>query len=212
MYKITLHDGTVLDELELNGNNFISEKVIDDSVFSGNLDTVTISNGETTETYTDMKLLSNRVDGGKSWFVLSEKTEQEKTMERLVSALSVTFVALAESGGLDEVTASEHAELFAPWAYPVAYTAGQLRRYNGTLYKCVQAHTSQADWTPDTAVSLWIVAADPAEEWPAWSQPIGAHDAYAKGDKVSHNGKPWASNVDSNVWEPGVYGWTEYTE
>ena len=125
---------------------------------------------------------------------------------------SITFVALAESGGLDEVTASEHAELFAEWAYPIAYTVGQLRRYNDMLYKCVQAHTSQADWTPDTAASLWSVAADPAEEWPAWSQPIGAHDAYANGAKVSHNGKHWTSNVDSNVWEPGVYGWTEYTE
>ena len=125
---------------------------------------------------------------------------------------SITFVALAESGGLDEITANEHAELFAEWVYPVAYTVGQLRRYNGTLYKCVQAHTSQADWTPDTAASLWSVAADPAEEWPAWSQPVGAHDAYAKGDKVSHNGKHWTSNVDSNVWEPGVYGWTEATE
>ena len=96
MYQITLHDGTVLDELELNGNNFISEKVIDDSVFSGNLDTVTISNGETTETYTDMKLLSNRVDGGKSWFVLGEKTEQEKAMERLVSAMSVNAESITD--------------------------------------------------------------------------------------------------------------------
>ena len=69
-----------------------------------------------------------------------------------------------------------------------------------------------ADWTPDTAVSLWSVAADPAEEWPAWSQPVGAHDAYAAGDKVSHNGKHWTSSVDNNVWEPGVYGWTEATE
>ena len=96
MYQITLHDGTVLDELELNGNNFISAQVIDDSVFSGNLDTVTISNGETTETYTDMKLMSNRVDGGKSWFVLSEKTEQEKAMERLVSALSVNAESITD--------------------------------------------------------------------------------------------------------------------
>ena len=96
MYQITLHDGTVLDELELNGNNFISEKVIDDSVFSGNLDTVTISNGETTETYTDMKLLSNRVDGGKSWFILGEKTEQEKAMESLVSALSVNAESITD--------------------------------------------------------------------------------------------------------------------
>ena len=65
-------------------------------MFSGNLDTVTISNGETTETYTDMKLLSNRVDGGKSWFVLGEKTEQEKTMERLVSALSVNAESITD--------------------------------------------------------------------------------------------------------------------
>ena len=96
MYKITLHDGTVLDDLELNGNNFISEKVIEDSVFSGNLDTVTISNGETTVTYTDMKLLSNRVDGGKSWFILGEKTEQEKAMERLVSALNVNAESITD--------------------------------------------------------------------------------------------------------------------
>ena len=96
MYQITLHDGTVLDELELNGNNFISEKVIDDSVFSGNLDTVTISNGETTETYTDMKLLSNRVDGGKSWFVLGEKTEQEKAMERLLAALTINSESITD--------------------------------------------------------------------------------------------------------------------
>ena len=96
MYKITLHDGTVLDNLELNGNNYISEKVIDDSVFSGNMDTVTISNEETTVTYTDMKLMSNRVDGGKSWFILGEKTDQEKAMERLVSALSVNAESITD--------------------------------------------------------------------------------------------------------------------
>ena len=141
---------------------------------------------------------------------------ENKLLKEQVSAqsavASITLVALCEVGTLDMVTASEHAELFAEWAYPIAYTVGQLRRYNGKLYKCVQTHTSQADWTPDTAASLWSVAADPAEEWPAWSQPVGAHDAYAKGDKVSHNGKHWTSSVDSNVWEPGVYGWDEYTE
>ena len=132
--------------------------------------------------------------------------ELASSLASVQSASAVAFVALCEVGTLDTVTASEHAELFAEWAYPVAYTVGQLRRYNGTLYKCVQAHTSQADWTPDTAVSLWSVAADPTEEWPAWSQPIGAHDAYAAGDKVSHNGKHWTSNGDSKVWEPGTAG------
>ena len=79
---------------------------------------------------------------------------------------------------------------------------GQIRRYNGALYKCVQDHTSQAEWTPDTASSLWAGTSDPAEEWPAWSQPVGAHDAYSSGAKVSHNGKHWISSVDNNVWEP----------
>lgn len=59
---------------------------------------------------------------------------------------------------------------------------------------------------------LWKATADPAEEWPVWSQPQGAHDAYAKGAKVLHSSKRWTSDVDNNVWEPGVYGWTEVTE
>ena len=122
-------------------------------------------------------------------------------------------VSLEETDAGTEITkAAEHADLFAEWAFPVGYTVGQIRRYNGTLYKCVQAHTSQADWTPDTASSLWSKTSDPAEEWPEWSQPVGAHDAYSKGAKVSHKEKHWISTVDSNVWEPGVYGWEESTD
>ena len=124
---------------------------------------------------------------------------------------SIAFVTLAEAGNIDTVTAEEHMELFAPWAYPADYKIGNLRRYNGRLYKCISDHTSQADWAPDVAVSLWVPTSDPTEEYPAWSQPVGAHDAYNTGDKVSHNGKHWTSDVDSNVWEPGVYGWTEVT-
>lgn len=125
---------------------------------------------------------------------------------------SINFVTLAEQGSIDPVTAGEHADLFAEWAYPIVYTAGQIRRYNGTLYKCVQAHTSQADWTPPAAPSLWSLTSDPAEEWPEWIQPIGAHDAYPLGAKVRHNEKHWTSTIANNVWEPGVYGWTEVTE
>lgn len=79
----------------------------------------------------------------------------------------------------------------------------------GKLYKCLQVHTSQEGWTPDAAPSLWVAISDPAEEWPAWSQPIGAQDAYPLGAKVSHGEKHWLSAVDNNVWEPGVYGWEE---
>lgn len=153
------------------------------------------------------------IDDGKPEPVIPPtNAELASSLASVQNASAITFVALCEIGTLDVVTASEHAELFAEWAYPIAYTVGQLRCYNGKLYRCVQAHTSQADWTPDTAASLWSVTADPAEDWPAWSQPVGAHDAYSKDAKVSHKGKHWTSNVDSNVWEPGVYGWTEYTE
>lgn len=81
MYTITLHDGTKLENLELNGNNFIAEGVIEDSVFTDNLATVVITDGTTTNNYTDMALVINRVENGRSWFVLREKTEQEKMEE-----------------------------------------------------------------------------------------------------------------------------------
>lgn len=81
MYTITLHDGTKLENLELNGNNFIAEGVIEDSVFTDNLATVVITDGTTTDNYTDMALVINRVENGRSWFVLREKTEQEKMEE-----------------------------------------------------------------------------------------------------------------------------------
>lgn len=126
-------------------------------------------------------------------------------------ATSIAFVTLAESGNIDEITATEHTYLFSPWTVGVAYPVGVLRQHNDLLYKCVQAHTSQEDWSPDVTPSLWAKVGDPAEEFPEWSQPIGSHDAYSLGDKVSHNDKHWVSTVNNNVWEPGVYGWEEQT-
>ena len=126
-------------------------------------------------------------------------------------ASSIAFVTLAETGAFDEQTATEHIDLFSPWAEGIAYEMGNIRSYEGELYRCVQAHTSQSDWTPDKVPALWVKIGDPAVEFPEWSQPVGAHDAYAKGDKVSYGGKHWESTVDNNVWQPGVYGWTEST-
>lgn len=96
MYTITLNDGTKLENLELNGNNFIAPGIIEDSVFEGNLDTVTITNGETTDTYSDMRLMSNRVDNGRSWFILGEKTDQEKAMERLNKLMSSSMDSITD--------------------------------------------------------------------------------------------------------------------
>lgn len=100
-------------------------------------------------------------------------------------------------------------ELFDRWQSGKEYSVDARVRYEDTLYKCLTAHTSQDSWTPDVSFSLWVRIDDPAIEWPEWVQPLGAADVYNEGAKVSHNGKRWTSDVDSNVWEPGVYGWTE---
>ena len=140
--------------------------------------------------------------------VMLEETDAGAEITKATETGGIMFVTMAEAGNIDDVTAAEHADLFSPWAYPVNYIKDQIRRHNGALYRCLSDHTSQADWTPDTAPSLWVGISDPAEEWPKWGQPVGAHDSYNTGDKVSHDGKHWISNTDGNVWEPGVYGWT----
>mgnify|MGYP001033373000 CR=1 FL=1 len=138
--------------------------------------------------------------------------EKERRAEDLAAVAAIAFVTMAEAGQIDDVTAAEHAIQFASWAHPVDYKAGQIREHNGKLYRCLSDHTSQVDWAPDVAVSLWVSISDPAEEWPEWSQPVGAHDASQTGDKVTYNGKHWISTADNNVWQPGVYGWAEAKE
>lgn len=113
------------------------------------------------------------------------------------------------STSLPDESAVSGKELFPSWQTDKAYTVGDRVRHNDTLYKCLQAHTSQLDWNPADAVSLWaeVLIPDP-EVIPDWVQPESTNP-YMKGDKVKHNGKTWESDVDNNVWEPGVYGWKE---
>lgn len=108
---------------------------------------------------------------------------------------------------LDDETALESIALFPQWQTMRGYKVGDRCQYNGLLYRCVQTHSSQDDWTPDVTPALWIVVS--IEEWPEWVQPTGAHDAYNTGDRVSHNDKHWECTIDNNVYEPGVYGWNE---
>ena len=111
------------------------------------------------------------------------------------------------TASLNDEDALSGIELFPMWKTATSYAIDARVQYNDILYKCVQAHISQSDWTPDVTPALWTQVS--LEEWPEWKQPTGAQDAYAKGDKVSHNDKHWTSDVDANVWEPGVYGWTQ---
>ena len=95
-------------------------------------------------------------------------------------------------------------ELLPAWELK-AYVVGDRVRYSGKLYKCIQAHTAQAAWTPDATPALWVAVS--LDEYPEWVQPTGAHDAYNTGDKVSYNGKRYVCTIDANTYAPDVYGW-----
>lgn len=111
---------------------------------------------------------------------------------------------------LPDEDALEAVELFPIWAMDTEYTADERVSYADKLYRCVQSHTSQANWTPDATPALWTEVPKPGEI-PVWKQPTGAQDAYMTGDKVHYPTKDdpvYISTVDNNVWSPDVYGWS----
>ncbi len=124
------------------------------------------------------------------------------------------FVQMSvQSANLTDEKAMEVADLYPEWAAMKAYPENEIVKYGVNadgetqLYKVIQAHTSQADWTPDTAASLYKKIGFTDEGVSIWTQPLGATDAYMKGDVVSFENQLWKSTVDNNVWQPGVYGW-----
>ena len=119
-----------------------------------------------------------------------------KQLRALIEQLAVT---------LDDETALTGVELFPAWVVGKAYAVNDRAQYNGTLYKCVQAHTSQSDWMPSATPALWKTVS--VDEYPEWVQPIGAHDAYNIGDKVTYNGQHYVCTSNANVYAPDVYGW-----
>lgn len=120
-------------------------------------------------------------------------------------AIVAALVKLRESA-TDEQALSVPV-LYPAWRSGVNYVTGQRVLHGGVLYKVLQDHTSQDDWTPDAAPSLFAKVLIPDETIiPEWVQPDSTNP-YRKGDKVTHNGKTWISDIDNNVWEPGVYGW-----
>ena len=56
---------------------------------------------------------------------------------------------------VDDNTALRMREFYPMWESGKAYFAGFKVQYGGLLYKVTTAHTSQADWTPDTAATLF---------------------------------------------------------
>ena len=121
-------------------------------------------------------------------------------------AIRASISGLAE--GADDEKLIDNKAAFPFWnGNGVQYKAGDILQDDDKLYRVVQAHRSQADWKPSLVPALFTEIS--LDEYPEWRQPTGAQDAYMKGDKCSHNGKHWISDVDNNVWEPSVYGWSE---
>lgn len=124
-------------------------------------------------------------------------------LKKLRAAIESASVSLA-----DEV-AADVPELFPMWKENADLAVGERVQYNGVLYKVLIAHKTQSDWTPDVSPSLFAVVLIPDPGViPEWVQP-GSTNPYMKGDKVRHVEKVWESEIDGNVWEPGVYGWIE---
>ena len=129
-------------------------------------------------------------------------------MGRWLEAARAVRAAMDAAGRLlTDEQALEAAAIYPAWDGEAAYEKDDRVRYGERLYRCLQAHQAQADWTPTAAVCLWakVLTSETGEALP-WEQPESTNP-YMKGDRVTHGGKTWVSTVDNNVWEPGVYGW-----
>ena len=127
--------------------------------------------------------------------------------ERIIKGLRA--IEKAQKVMTDE-QALECADIYPEWdGNGKVYSVGDRLTYSEKLYKVLQNHTSQTDWTPAAAPSLFAEVL-PGQDGTIgeWVQPDSTNP-YAKGDKVTHNGKTWESTIDNNVWEPSVYGWIE---
>lgn len=110
----------------------------------------------------------------------------------------------------DDKQAYDVKMLFKDWAPGTHIETGQYCARNGELYRCLLEHDSQDTWEPENAPSLFakVLPGQSGTDIGEWVQPDSTNP-YMKGDRVTHNGKTWESDIDNNVWEPGVYGWSE---
>ena len=128
---------------------------------------------------------------------------------KLREALDLRSIIEQASQSLSDDVALSAVSLHPKWTAGNTYAAGQRVSWQGLLYRCLVSHTAQEAWTPDTAHSLWTrVLTSEEGEILQWVQPESTN-GYSKGDRVRHRGRIWISELDQNVWEPGVYGWSE---
>lgn len=128
---------------------------------------------------------------------------EKRNVKALIEAIKILRTAAPDDKAILAVAA------YPNWMAGTAYTTEDRVMFEGVLYRVLMNHTSQEEWTPNAAPSLFAKVLIPdVNEIYAWEQPDSTNP-YMTGDKVSHNGKIWVSNCDNNTWEPGVYGWDE---
>lgn len=141
-------------------------------------------------------------------------------MDKIAMAEQMRRALQMFASSLTDEQAMEVACVYDHWKVGKSYTVGEFITYGENavgdpqLYKVVQAHTSQADWTPDKTASLFTPIGLDENGYPVWSQPTGSHDAYNKGDIVDYNGTLYQSLIDGNTYSPDAYlaGWAKYEE
>ena len=132
--------------------------------------------------------------------------------EQLRRALQMFAKSLSDEQAIEVATVYDEWEVGKTYAVGDYLTYGENNVGDPQLYKVVQAHTSQAQWTPYITASLYTPIGLDDKGYPIWSQPTGAHDAYNKGDIVDYNGTLYKSLIDGNVYSPEIYpnGWEVY--
>lgn len=184
--------------------------------FAQSANTLTFFNGDSIEAA--MKHFGVYLDDNKQLRVQTEEAQALDTLN-IAAEEAADFRASINTllVSLDDETADANKLLFPPWSGDsVSYLVGARVRQNGVLYKVLQAHTSQSDWTPETATSLFTrvtnVVTDEegnlTNEIPEWVQPDSTN-AYSVGDQVMFEGNKYQSLIDNNVWSPTAYpaGW-----
>ena len=141
--------------------------------------------------------------------------------ELLMQAVGqITLSAKIRADELTDEEVNAVTELFLPFKVgePV-YGPGanqSLRVYNGVLYKCMSDHTTQSDWTPDVAGTLWSRVAKTVDGYEVWKAWDGHNEnLYQVGDIVWYptaNDQLYIATVGNNHWRPDEYGWAIYED
>jgi len=119
-----------------------------------------------------------------TWEAYERAKEEERARKQAQAMLDkLSYKTVLDSATDDQ--ALEMRPLYPEWQTGIEYTKGTFLQYDSILYRVLQDHTSQADWTPDKAVSLYVNVADPQDPSPPFKKPTGAHDAYSKGDGIT---------------------------